>query len=304
MPVMSNTKPAQTVPALALLFLFCIALGGSAQARAQMNIAATIPPLQFIAQAVLGEHGAATAVMDVQDSPHHFNLSPGDRLAFAEADLILWIGPTLETQLDSFLARPEQQRKALAASALPALTLRRLDSGETDPHLWLDPENARAIAAALATRLGELDAPNNAAYAQNLAAFGRTLDALQDEVVSRLRGLSQVPFLVYHDAYRYFEQRFGLSHALALVGNTEVQPGMRELLERRRQIGELGARCLLLEPEANSELVATLIGSRSAMHSETVDVLGFAVEPGPDAYRQLISGIAGQFQDCLRAGSG
>ena len=300
MPGMSNAKSLQTLSALLSLLLFCLAPGASAVAAP--GVTSTIRPLQFIAQAVLGELGTARAVMDAQDSPHHFNLSPGDRLALAEADLILWVGPELETQLEDFLQRPEQARKALQASAMKNMTLRRLDSGETDPHLWLDPYNALTVATALADRLAEVDPDNGAAYRRNLTAFSDSLDALNEDVRAMLSGLSHVPFLVYHDAYHYFEARFGLSHALALVSNPEVQPGMRDLLQRRRQIGELGAHCLLLEPEANADLVDTLTGSGDTLHAETVDVLGFDVTPGASAYRELIMGLAAQFRDCLRAG--
>jgi len=303
MPGMSNTKPPQSLSSLLTLLLFSLTLGGSAGVIAAPGVTATIRPLQFIAQAVLGDHGTARAVMNAQDSPHHFNLSPGDRLALAEADLILWIGPELETQLEDFLVRPEQARKSLRASTLDAVTLHRLESGETDPHLWLDPLNARAIAEILADRLAQADPGNGDAYRHNLTAFTDSLAALREEVQAMLAGLHDVPFLVYHDAYRYFEARFGLSHALALVDNPEVQPGMRELLLRRQQIEALGARCLLLEPEASDDLVTTLTGAGEGLHVETVDVLGFPVTPGADAYRRLIAGIAAQFRDCLQAGA-
>lgn len=274
----------------------------STQAQDSLQIATTIRPLQFIAVAIAGEQTRVSAIIDAQSSPHHFNLTPSDRLEIADADLVLWIGPELEQALTRFLGREEMSGRVIRVSGLPGLSSWTLDNGEFDAHLWLDPQNAVVIAAAIRDRLIAMDADNAAGYRANFDRFNAALEQTMAETRARLAQSRGRPYLVYHNAFQYFEKRFALEHALALLDNPEVQPGMRDLLELRSAVADSAATCLLAEPEANDNLIATVSRDGPPLRRVSVDLLGYELVVDETAYTRLISGLGDRFFECLNGG--
>ena len=272
-------------------------------ATASVRVVTTIQPLALIARAVAGEAASISTLIEKQDSAHHFTLSPGDRLAIENADVMLWIGPDFEIFLNTMMNRLADQT-LLTAMSLPGMTLHRLDDETIDPHVWLDPDNVSVIAGAIAEALTELDPENRERYAENLRAFVQVLERIETEINNELAELPDFNFAVYHNAYHYFERRFGLAHAVALVHNPEVAPGIQQTLRTQGQIREAAPACVLLEPDYSPALLATLMGESNAQQI-IVDLLGYDLDTAASTaaaaranYEQLLDTIAASITRC------
>lgn len=275
------------------------------QAFAAVSVVTTIQPLALIARAVAGDSVNARVLVDSQDSAHHVTLSPGERLAVENADLIVWVGPQFEVFLETLMSRLDAQA-LITATDLPGMTLHRLDARTIDPHVWLDPANAGVIATAIATELSRLNPQDQAVYAANLERFNDRLASLRSRITGEMAALPLFDFAVYHNAYQYFEQRFGLRHGVALVDNPEVAPGIQQTLQVQARIRELQPACVLLEPDYSPALLATLMRDSTAEQIH-VDLLGYelttdsAASNAAEAYEQLIGNIADNFSRCAEA---
>ncbi|MGB0682221.1 MAG: zinc ABC transporter substrate-binding protein [Magnetovibrionaceae bacterium] len=173
---------------------------------------------------------------------------------------------------------------------------------EHDAHIWLDPENAKAIVAEVARVLSDADAENADAYRTNAQDVQARLDDLLAETASSLDGLADKHFVVFHDAYQYFETRFGLEAVGALTLNPEITPGADRLKEIRTKLTSLEAACVFAEPQFEPALVDVVIEGTAA-RSGVIDPLGSALEAGPDQYFGLIRNMAGSIRSCLSESS-
>ncbi len=175
--------------------------------------------------------------------------------------------------------------------------------GAFDMHVWLDPINGWTMARAIAATLAEADPANTATYEANLDALLHRLDHLTGEIAAQVAPARGVPFIVFHDGYRYFEDRFGLSAAGSIVVSPERKPGARRIAELRDKLHTLGVVCVFDEPQFDKRLVHTVIEG-SEVKSGTVDPLGAAIEDGPELYFTLLHDMAASFTDCLTPGAG
>jgi len=167
-----------------------------------------------------------------------------------------------------------------------------------DPHVWLDPENANAIVHHIADVLAEL-APDKAAMIKtNAEAEIARINALSNELARELAPLSGKPFMVYHDAHQYFEQRYGLSAVGAVTVNPEVPPSGSRLQELRQKIMSSGALCVFAEPYSNPRVVKVVTEGTGA-RTGTLDPEGTTLSPGPDLYAKLMRDLARNLKTCL-----
>ena len=266
--------------------------------RADVSIVTTIKPLQMIAEAVVQEHGSVSSIVNPQQSPHHFTVSPSNRIALARADMAVWIGPVFETHISDFFVQTQIKAKAITVIDTPGLQLHTVGSGQLDAHLWLDSSNALRIATAIAERAGELDPANATSYRQNLEKFGVEIESRNQQITQRFQSSSAANYAVYHNAYQYFEQQFGLQHGMVILQDPEVQPGIREIIQLRSQIQEQQPSCLLLEFDSSSDLIDTVLNGHE-LKLITVDLLGGNVGPSENAYSEFIANLADDFYQCL-----
>ena len=174
---------------------------------------------------------------------------------------------------------------------------------EVDAHIWLGPDNARAIVRAMAGALGEADAANAARYSANADAVVARIDALEAELRQELAPVQAKPFIVLHDAYAYFEQAFGLNAAGSITVSPDRPPGAQRLAELRAKIEQQDATCVFAEPQASPELVTTLVDGTGAGVG-TLDPEGSSAIPtGPDAWFTLMRGNAKELVTCLSRSS-
>ena len=167
-----------------------------------------------------------------------------------------------------------------------------------DGHVWLDPENARKMLAEIARVLSEADPAHADTFKANAARADAAIKALEDEIARDLAPIKDKPYVVFHDAYQYFEHRFGLSAVGSITINPEAKPSAKRLTEIRKKLATLSASCVFGEPQFQTRLVATVTEGTSA-RAGTLDPEGALVEPGPAAYETLLRNLASGLKSCL-----
>ncbi|MBW9073661.1 zinc ABC transporter substrate-binding protein ZnuA [Agrobacterium deltaense] len=172
------------------------------------------------------------------------------------------------------------------------------DHGAYDTHLWLDPANAKAMAQTIETALIAADAGNAATYQANTKKLIDDLDALDAELRETVKPVKDKPFIVFHDAYQYFEHRYGVKTAGSITVSPETLPGADRVKQMQEKVRQLGATCVFAEPQFEPKLIS-VITEGTAAKSATLDPEAATLEPGPDLYFKLMRGIAGSLKDCL-----
>ncbi|EJC76806.1 ABC-type Zn2+ transport system, periplasmic component/surface adhesin [Rhizobium leguminosarum bv. trifolii WSM2012] len=170
--------------------------------------------------------------------------------------------------------------------------------GAFDTHLWLDPMNAKAMAAVITTTLVAADPANALTYQANAKALDDKLTALDKEIAATVAPVKDKPFIVFHDAYQYFEHRYGIRVAGSITVSPETIPGAERVSEIHRKVGELGATCVFAEPQFEPRLVNVVIEGTKAK-SGVLDPEAATLKAGPDLYFTLMRGIAESMKDCL-----
>ena len=167
--------------------------------------------------------------------------------------------------------------------------------GEFDAHIWLDPVNAKKMVLEIAHELSDLDPNNKVKYENNANATIKSLDELVD---SNKKILSKdISYVVFHDAYQYFEKRFGVIPAGALTLNPDVLPGAKQIADIQDIINDKGIKCIFSEPQYNPKIIET-IGNDMKISTGVMDPLGAYIDAGPSMYSDLINGIANSIKDC------
>ncbi|WP_193336804.1 zinc ABC transporter substrate-binding protein [Devosia beringensis] len=172
------------------------------------------------------------------------------------------------------------------------------EHGEGDMHFWLDPQNAKLMVTQIATTLATADPDNATAYQANAEAELVKLDELQAELVTTMAPVADKPFIVFHDAYQYFEARFGLDVAGSVTVSPEVAPGAARIDELKAKVGTLGATCVFAEPNFEPTIISAIIEGTSAK-AGVLDPEGGALTEGADLYPTLLRGLATSLVDCL-----
>ncbi|ROR31987.1 metal ABC transporter solute-binding protein, Zn/Mn family [Inmirania thermothiophila] len=281
-------------PGLAVLLLLLAAAAGAAP-----RVVATVPPAAAVAAAVTDGAASLRLLLPGGQSPHGAALRPSAARALAEADLVVWVGPTLESGLARAVAALPAQR-VLTWTALAGVRLRGGEAGPqgVDPHLWLDPANAAVLAQALAERLAALDPAAAERYRARAARFAADLAALEGAMARRLAPLRGRGLVVYHDALGYLTARFGLRVVATVAPDPERLPGARHVGELRARIARGEVACVVREPQFPPRLLARLVaGTRVPVVA--VDVVGAGLRPGPEAYRRLLEGVVAGLEGCL-----
>ena len=174
--------------------------------------------------------------------------------------------------------------------------------GEFDPHVWLDPINAKAIVHEIEEALVKADPKNAKKYEANADRIAGELDQLVKELRAQLEPVQEKGFIVFHDAYQYFEQRFGVSAIGSITVSPEVMPGAERVSDLRNKIRDLKATCVFSEPQFEPKLVTTLVEGTDA-RTGVLDPLGASMTKGPDLYFQLVREMARSLKECLSAKS-
>lgn len=292
-------------------------------AAATPKVLVSIKPVHSLVAAVMQGAGAPDLLIDGAASAHAYALKPSDARKIASADLIFIVGGGLENYLDAPLHNLSRA-ELVALSMVPGvkrLEARRgglwnqahadghdhdgdghdgHDHGHLtfDPHMWLDPMNAVAMVRAIARTLQTADPAHGSLYQANAAREIAMLDGLDRALRAQLAPVRGRGYLVFHDAYAYFEARYGLKSLGAVTIAPDRPVGPHRIGELRRQIAAKGAHCLFREPQFPPKLIATLTEG-STIRVGVLDPLGASLANGPDLYPALLRGLADSLRRCL-----
>jgi zinc transport system substrate-binding protein len=308
----------------------------SLAAAAAPNVVATIKPIHSLVAAVMGDIGSPALTVKGNSSPHTYSLKPSDAQALESADVVFWTGHGMEVFLEDSIAMLAPTATLVELSEISGLELLPVreggvfeahddeeghepeeqehdgehedehehehehEHGEADLHFWLDPANASIMLAAIAETLATLDPEHASQYKANADTEAERLAALTAELEAELAPVKDRPFVVFHDAYQYFERRFGLTVAGSITVTPEIMPGAQRVSELQDKLRSLGAACVFAEPQFQPA-IATAIAEGTGASVGTLDPEGGGLTEGPGLYEELLRGLAGEIVRCLSA---
>ena len=305
----------------------------SISVRADVNVVTTIKPLHSLISNVMKDVGKPSLIIEGTSNPHNFVLKPSHAKLLQDADIIFWIGEDLEAFMEkplSSLAKDTKKISFMELGSIKKLKFRENNifdhddhddhedhddhdghkeddhddhedhdehnHGEFDAHLWLDPVNAKKMVLEISHELSELDPTNKNSYKANADKTIEVLDRLIEEVN---RSLSKdISYVVFHDAYQYFEQRFEVTSAGALTLNPDVLPGAKQIVDIQNLIKKKNIKCIFSEPQYNPKIIETLANDTNTS-TGIMDPLGAYMDKGPSMYSKLIIGIVDSIKNCI-----
>ena len=308
-------------------------------AEAAPKVVVSIVPIHSLVAGVMDGIAEPQLLIPVGASPHTYALKPSDARMLQSANLVVWVGEGLENYLEKPLKSLAGKSAIMELMDIEGLTLLKTRTGGafeehkddghaghahdkktaakktakkganhdhghdgTDMHLWLDPDNARLIATRVAAELGKIDPPNAAAYDANAQKLADRIASLDKSIKTRLASVQDRPYIVFHDAYQYFELHFGTTVAGSITVSPDQAPGAKRLAELRERIRTANATCVFREPQFPAPIIDTLV-SGTAIKIGILDPEGADMTPGPDAYFTLMDRIANSLATCLQPAS-
>lgn len=266
-----------------------------------------------LVQQVMGEVGQVQVLLPQGSSAHHHQLRPSDARALQDAGLLVWIGPDLTPWLDRSAASLGDTVAQLRLLEVPGTHLRSYaedqghdhdhdhdhDHGAADPHAWLDPDNARLWLAAIADMLGKADPGNADRYARNAAAAAQGIADLDSALQAQLAPYKGDSIVVFHDAYGYFTDHYGLQPAIAVSLGDASTPSAARLAGIRDKIAATGATCAFPEYASDPKLIQTAVEGTDVRLGDQLSPEGGAAAAGSGLYADLLTGMAGTITACL-----
>ncbi|AYD01020.1 zinc ABC transporter substrate-binding protein [Neorhizobium sp. NCHU2750] len=318
--------------AASLLLSSVALLAASGAFAATPNVVVSIKPIHSLVASVMQGVGEPKLIVEGAASPHTYSMKPSNAAALQNADLIFWIGHGMEAFLEKPLEALGSKATVVTLEDAPGLTKLKFreggvfepeaeeeghdhghdhdasgeeahDDGDhdhdgNDVHLWLDPMNAKAMTEEIEKQLVQADAEHAAIYQKNAADLMKKLDALDAELKTELSPLKDKPFIVFHDAYQYFEHRYGVKVAGSITVSPETMPGAERVKEIHQKVEQLGATCVFAEPQFEPKLVA-VVTEGSKAKSGVLDPEAGTLKEGPNLYFDMMHGLSTSLRTCL-----
>ena len=325
----------KTFRTISTIFFTLLAINSTA--KAEVKVVTSIKPIHSLASYVMDGVGKPDIIVDGFNSPHNFSLKPSHAKMIEKANLIIWVGEDLETFLEKPLKSISKEVvnvEIMDLKGIKKLKFREKNvfeghddhghdnkehghdehkehghkekkhddhgheghaHGEHDPHVWLDPMNAKVIIKEIENQLVKLDPGNASKYIANSKKAQSELDNLTRNIKKDLK--KDLRFVVFHDAYQYFENRFGIKVLGALTVNPDVLPGAEQLSEIREVIEHEKVNCLFSEPQFNPAIIKS-IAKDTKVKTGVLDPLGATIDKGKGMYTELLSNMYGSFKGC------
>lgn len=281
------------------ILLSIFLLGLSTLCFARPNIVVSIKPLALIVQEIAGDKILLEQLLPDQASHHDYPMKMSDHKRLYKADLIIWIGPDLE----SFLSRPLANisaEKQLALMELSGIEWPDADNDahdehhhNQDPHLWLNPKNVEKIANILSGKLAGIDAQNEKFYKENTTRFIEKLNQLDKNINQQMQPIQGRGFAVYHHAYNHYVARYHLKQLGYLTLTPERKSGAKHLAALYKALANDG-KCIFAEPLMDKSRIEK-IAAKYQLRVGYLDVMGIKA----DSYSQLMQSISDNFSTCL-----
>ena len=301
----------------------------SFSAKADIKVVTTIKPLHSLVSSVMDGVSEPSLIIEGTNNPHTFVFKPSHAKLLEEADMVFWIGEDLEAFMEKPLKSLASNAKKIAFMDLASIEKLKFieenifddhddhddhdghedeheghddhagheghNHGEFDAHIWLDPMNAKEMVHEIAHELSELDPSNKEIYEANANRALKSLDKLMEDVGKDVP--KDISYVVFHDAYQYFEKRFGVSTAGALTLNPDVLPGAKQIADIQDLISDKGIKCIFSEPQYNPKIIETL-ASDMKISTGILDPLGANLDKGNTMYEELIKKISNSIKNC------
>ena len=290
------------------------------------KVAVDISPVHSLVSRVMLGVGTPDLIVQAGASPHGYTLRPSEAKALQDAQMVFWMGESLSPWMEGALDTLSSDATIITLLERDETILLEFregamfeehdhddhgdekhddhgdheDHGSHDPHAWLSPDNARIWLNLIASQLSIVDPENAGTYFANAAAARSEIEALTIEVNSLLEPIRGKKFIVFHDAYQYFEKAFDLSASGAISLGDASKPSPARIAEIQGRILEESIDCVLSEPQFNKGLVATVMAGSKAKTS-VIDPLGVGLKPGPDLYSELIRNMTKTLVDCFES---
>ncbi len=310
-----------------ICFIFVIPLlwFNLAMAASDLKVVVSIKPFHSLVSTVMQGVSEPALLLNGNNSPHTYSLRPSAAVKLQNADLVFWGGENLE----GFLAKPIH---SLAAGArvvsfedTPGLILRPFRSVKewqeldpeskndqdhvkkqeihrlpgNDPHIWLDPLNAQKITQYLVQILSKFDPENSQTYHSNGKKTILRLSDLNIQLETKMSSVSSKPYIVFHDAYQYFEKRYQLNPIASVTVSSGTSTSVGRLIDIRKKIKIKKVLCIFTEPQFSPKLVQTVI-SGTAVKKGILDPIGTSISPGPEMYFTLLNNISHSISTCFK----
>jgi len=297
-----------------ILGFFCISDLSQAITPAP-RVIVTIKPIQGLVASIM--EGVAEPYLLLPDyaSPHTFQLKPSNLKALHQADLIIWVGPHLETYMIKPLSELHPKFGTLTISDIPDLQLLPQRHGrewvsphnnehdhdeenEIDPHLWLSIDNAKVMVNYIADYLTQVDPLHSFNYHANATALLHALSTLKIQLQTELKPVQNSPYLVYHDGYQYFDKEFHLHGVGTMIINPHMPLSVHGLNEISKLIEDQKVQCVFKETEFNDSTIKQSLQQWPVTVVE-LDPLGAKVAKGRGAYQAILYAMGKNFRECL-----
>ena len=282
------------------------------------QVTTDIPVTHSLVTRVMAGIGTPDLIVNRGASPHDYSLRPSNAASLEAADLVFWISSELTPWLEGALKTLAADAKVIELMDTKASTVLPFRDGATfethshrhkhdedehatvniDPHGWLDPDNGKTWLDVIATELSKIDPENTDIYFDNVSQGKTDIDAVISEIDATLATFRGTNFIVYHDAYQYFERRFDVLAAGSISMGDVSDPSPARIAEIRQTVEELDMTCVFSEPQFNPELVATVVDGTKA-RARVIDPLGTRLALGADFYLNLLRNIAQTMASCL-----
>ena len=289
--------------------VIALTLTFAAWTAAAESVVVGIAPVHSLAQAVMGNTGKAELIIPPDQSPHSVRLRPSQARLLQNAKLLFYISEEFERFMPAALrSLPPSVRAVSVLEGIDLLPYRDEDRdhdkhddhddhghGEYDLHAWLDPVRAKKIVDVIARELSALHPDNQETYQANARRLHEKLTELDAELKTILSTAQGRSFAVMHDAYQYFELRYGLENKLS-IRDHDATASAKRLLDFRRKSADI--TCLFGEAQIPLHQMRALIGGRNIKLGE-LDPLGADLTPGADLYFKMMRNLGRAFADCL-----
>ncbi|MBT4068802.1 MAG: zinc ABC transporter solute-binding protein [Candidatus Marinimicrobia bacterium] len=291
-------------------------------AASDIKVLVSIKPFHSLVSAIMQGVSEPLLLINGNNSPHSYALRPSSAENLQQADLVFWGGEILEGFLTKPLQSLASRAKLVSLQETAGLRLLPLRSGigwqkhetdsandhsaedettstsGTDPHIWLDPYNAKIISSKIVEILTEMDPQNAQSYRRNGEKYGLRLELLDRKLKAEMTKVAETPYMVFHDAYQYFEKRYQLNVVGSMTLHIGFGSSVRRLTAVRKTIQKEKIRCIFSEPQFSPKLLQTVIAGTNVKQG-TLDPLGAGLESGAELYFTLLNNLSHNLSSCL-----
>lgn len=282
---------------------FFVFLFIQAQVAQALDVVVSIKPLHALMTSLTLGLSTPTLLISPEASPHGYTLKPSEAALLKKAQLVVWVGPSYET----FLEKPLHNAHAaqMAVEKISGISLLKLvddhaghDHGGVDPHVWLDPVRMQQVVDATTQALVQADPENQDHYEGRARVVKDRLQRAHEVLVKRMKPLQKKGFLVFHEGYNYFVNRYGLKQDAALTVDPDTQPSLKHLKELQALMEAKKPVCVLGEVQFKTPLPRKLAEDFKLNYGE-LDPFGVQTPAGEDGYFLALDQMAHTFETCL-----